>query len=104
MREWSLLSAWSGAAAVCDASGPAAMATLGLSKVFILDKYFTELQKFWETEKKLQGERRTHGPRCGLSRRCHVFMFLSGRSKTPTFLTCEIERAIMSAGARSGSR
>ncbi|XP_017854595.1 unconventional myosin-IXa isoform X3 [Drosophila busckii] len=25
-----------------------------LSKVFILDKYFTELQKFWETEKKLQ--------------------------------------------------
>jgi len=34
----------------------AGMATLGLSKVFILDKYFTELQKFWETEKKLQGE------------------------------------------------
>lgn len=34
------------------------MATLGLSKVFILDKYFTELQKFWETEKKLQGEPR----------------------------------------------
>lgn len=33
----------------------AEMATLGLSKVFILDKYFTELQKFWETEKKLQG-------------------------------------------------
>ncbi|CAK1550870.1 unnamed protein product [Leptosia nina] len=38
----------------CDASAPPAMATLGLSKVFILDKYFTELQKFWETEKKLQ--------------------------------------------------
>lgn len=33
------------------------MATLGLSKVFILDKYFTELQKYWETEKKLQGKR-----------------------------------------------
>ena len=32
------------------------MGTLGLSKVFILDKYFTELQKFWETEKKLQGK------------------------------------------------
>lgn len=32
------------------------MATLGLSKVFILDKYFTELQKFWETERKLQGK------------------------------------------------
>lgn len=32
------------------------MATLGLSKVFILDKYFTELQKYWETEKKLQGK------------------------------------------------
>ncbi|XP_077527396.1 unconventional myosin-IXb-like dachs isoform X2 [Haemaphysalis longicornis] len=30
------------------------MATLGLSKVFILDKYFAELQKFWETERKLQ--------------------------------------------------
>lgn len=34
------------------------MATLGLSKVFILDKYFAELQKFWETERKLQGEPR----------------------------------------------
>lgn len=34
------------------------MATLGLSKVFILDKYFTELQKYWETEKKLQGKQR----------------------------------------------
>lgn len=55
-REWSPLSAKSGAAAECDASVPPAMATLGLSKVFILDKYFTELQKFWETEKKLQGE------------------------------------------------
>ena len=34
----------------------ASMATsLGLSKVFILDKYFSELQKFWETEKRLQG-------------------------------------------------
>jgi len=31
------------------------MATIGFSKVFILDKYFSELQKFWETEKKLQG-------------------------------------------------
>ncbi|XP_074602506.1 unconventional myosin-IXb-like dachs isoform X2 [Brevipalpus obovatus] len=30
------------------------MATVGLSKVFILDKYFTELQKYWETEKKLK--------------------------------------------------
>lgn len=47
-----------GAAADCDASAPPTMATLGLSKVFILDKYFTELQKFWETEKKLQGEPR----------------------------------------------
>lgn len=31
------------------------MASVGHSKVFILDKYFTELQKFWETEIKLQG-------------------------------------------------
>jgi len=37
------------------------MATLGLSKVFILDKYFTELQKFWETEKKLQGKLKSKG-------------------------------------------
>ena len=29
--------------------------TLGISKVFILDKYFNELQKFWDTEKRLQG-------------------------------------------------
>eukprot|EP00096_Caligus_rogercresseyi_P005563 TRINITY_DN21378_c0_g1_i1.p1 TRINITY_DN21378_c0_g1~~TRINITY_DN21378_c0_g1_i1.p1 ORF type:complete len:228 (+),score=41.18 TRINITY_DN21378_c0_g1_i1:113-796(+) len=28
--------------------------TLGMSKVFILDKYFSELQKFWDTEKRLQ--------------------------------------------------
>lgn len=28
---------------------------IGLSKVFILDKYFKELQKFWQTEKMLQG-------------------------------------------------
>ncbi|CAH0584003.1 unnamed protein product [Chrysodeixis includens] len=53
-RDWSPLDARSGAAADCDASAPPAMATLGLSKVFILDKYFTELQRFWETEKKLQ--------------------------------------------------
>ncbi|XP_035775334.1 unconventional myosin-Ia-like isoform X3 [Anopheles albimanus] len=38
----------------CVIVAPSKMATLGLSKVFILDKYFTELQKFWETEKKLQ--------------------------------------------------
>ncbi|KPJ07417.1 hypothetical protein RR48_08430 [Papilio machaon] len=75
-REWSVLSVWCGAAAVCDASGPAAMATLGLSKVFILDKYFTELQKFWETEKKLQGERRAVGSRCGLCRCCHVLTYI----------------------------
>ncbi|XP_050538527.1 unconventional myosin-IXb isoform X2 [Daktulosphaira vitifoliae] len=30
------------------------MTSVGHSKVFILDKYFTELQKFWETEIKLQ--------------------------------------------------
>ena len=28
----------------------------GMSKVYILDKYFHELQKFWETEKRLQGK------------------------------------------------
>ena len=30
-------------------------ATMGTNKVFILDKYFNELQKFWDTEKRLQG-------------------------------------------------
>lgn len=47
---------------------PLKMATLGLSKVFILDKYFTELQKFWETEKKLQGVFLV-GCVCGAARR-----------------------------------
>ena len=28
----------------------------GMSKVYILDKYFHELQKFWDTEKRLQGK------------------------------------------------
>ena len=28
----------------------------GMSKVFILDKYFSELQKFWDTEKRLKGK------------------------------------------------
>lgn len=39
-----------------------AMATLGigLSKVFILDKYFNELSKYWETEIKLQGTLRLY--------------------------------------------
>lgn len=36
---------------------PKMAANIGLSKVFILDKYFKELQKFWETEKKLQGKK-----------------------------------------------
>ena len=31
------------------------MAGMGTSKVYILDKYFNELQKFWDTEKRLQG-------------------------------------------------
>ena len=30
--------------------------TMGTNKVYILDKYFNELQKFWDTEKRLQGE------------------------------------------------
>ncbi|KAH9630198.1 hypothetical protein HF086_010704 [Spodoptera exigua] len=70
-REWSLSYVESGAAAECDASAPPAMATLGLSKVFILDKYFTELQRFWETEKKLQGERPfTRAAACACAVRC----------------------------------
>ena len=55
-------------------SSTSAMATtLGLSKVFILDKYFSELQKFWETEKRLQGRERANfqqmTPRVGMQSR-----------------------------------
>ena len=32
---------------------------MGTSKVYILDKYFNELQKFWDTEKRLQGNSHT---------------------------------------------
>ena len=41
-----------------EGAGTGKMATIGLSKVFILDKYFTELQKFWETERKVQGKKK----------------------------------------------
>ena len=49
---------------VVNLSGPMSSPTMnpastvaggGMSKVFMLDKYFTELQKFWATEKRLQG-------------------------------------------------
>ena len=46
-----------------EGTGTGKMATIGLSKVFILDKYFTELQKFWETERKVQGKM-SHLSRC----------------------------------------
>ena len=36
-------------------SSPNMNPSVGMSKVFMLDKYFSELQKFWETEKRLQG-------------------------------------------------
>lgn len=58
------------------------MATLGLSKVFILDKYFTELQKFWETEKKLQGIE-------DCSRR-RLFFFLGESGAPPPPLSPEV--------------
>ena len=29
---------------------------MGTNKVFILDKYFNELQEFWDTEKRLHGK------------------------------------------------
>lgn len=48
-------------------------ASLGLSKVFILDKYFTELQKFWETEKKLQGIYKSY--KLLLIRSCMLFFW-----------------------------
>lgn len=74
----------SGAAAECDASAPPAMATLGLSKVFILDKYFTELQKFWETEKKLQGERAPPAP----SLRYFLFVSCSEPASSRVWMWC----------------
>ena len=33
---------------------------MGTSKVYILDKYFNELQKFWDTEKRLQGNSQSY--------------------------------------------
>ena len=36
-------------------SSPNMNPSVGMSKVFMLDKYFSELQKFWDTEKRLQG-------------------------------------------------
>lgn len=72
------------------------MATLGLSKVFILDKYFTELQKFWETEKKLQGERAQSAPRPALASRppprgdgiVMIITFFYATDESSTFLAC----------------
>ncbi|KAJ8716375.1 hypothetical protein PYW08_013660 [Mythimna loreyi] len=95
-RDWSPLRAESGAAADCDASAPPAMATLGLSKVFILDKYFTELQRFWETEKKLQAcsemhsrgsEARRDRPQLRLLR--YIFIMRAH---------CEAQRGVQCAG------
>ena len=33
---------------------------VGMSKVFMLDKYFSELQKFWDTEKRMQGMKKVN--------------------------------------------
>ena len=54
-----------------SATMSAAAGTLGLSKVFILEKYFSELQKFWETEKRSsqqqqQQQLQLHGESIGL--------------------------------------
>jgi hypothetical protein len=38
------------------AASAASQPNLGMSKVYMLDKYFSELQKFWDTEKRLQGK------------------------------------------------
>lgn len=38
-------------------SSASAPAQIGMSKVFILDKYFNELQKFWDTENRLKGKK-----------------------------------------------
>lgn len=107
-RAWSSPCAVSGAAA-SDGSAPPApamMATLGLSKVFILDKYFTELQKFWETEKKLQGEvqppRRRPRPDCD----DYYFLCRVRCSKAPhraRVCLCVFNGVFVSSRRRSGS-
>ena len=43
-----------------------AAATMGTNKVFILEKYFNELQKFWDTEKRLHGKRQQADPCSGV--------------------------------------
>ena len=43
-----------------------AAATMGTNKVFILEKYFNELQKFWDTEKRLHGKRQQSDPCSGV--------------------------------------
>ena len=51
---------------------------LGMSKVYILDKYFNELQKFWDTEKKrLQGKKYIFLNRSTLSNVAKTFRFLA---------------------------
>ena len=44
-----------------------AAATMGTNKVFILEKYFNELQKFWDTEKRLHGKRQQSDPCSGVN-------------------------------------
>ena len=51
--------------------------TLGISKVFILDKYFNELQKFWDTEKRLQGKIFFHQNIFFRFLRCAIFRLLT---------------------------
>ena len=53
------------------------MAGMGTSKVYILDKYFNELQKFWDTEKRLQGNSQSF-----LERQYNIikYLILSGKA------------------------
>jgi len=50
-------------------SSPNMNPSVGMSKVFMLDKYFSELQKFWETEKRLQGDATSNGDAATLQNR-----------------------------------
>ena len=54
-----------------------------MSKVFILDKYFNELQKFWDTEKRLKGKQIKH---IFITRKCLLRGYILGVLRHTTAL------------------
>ena len=58
------------------------MAAAAGSKVFILDKYFYELQRFWDTEKKSESESVARSAECNFPI-ATLITFPSARSHYP---------------------